>query len=156
MHKQHSGFTLIELVIVIVILGLLAATALPRFANLTGEAEQAATQGALGAVRSAAGIAHATWLATGQNATITLEGTVIQMVNGYPSGDATDGNGIAQAAGILASDFGFADDGADPAVVTFISSGGSGNCMFTYTEAAAANTSPTFSTITNTTGNTCP
>lgn len=58
--KQHqSGFTLIELIMVIVILGILAATALPKFVDLTGEAEQAATKGVAGAVSSAGTINYA-------------------------------------------------------------------------------------------------
>lgn len=54
MKKQNSGFTLIELVVVIVILGILASQAVPRFASLTDNANLAVAEGAVGAFLSAA------------------------------------------------------------------------------------------------------
>jgi MSHA pilin protein MshA len=59
MRKQQSGFTLIELIVVIVILGILAATALPKFSDMSGEAKQAKADGVAGAVASSGAVQYA-------------------------------------------------------------------------------------------------
>ena len=103
MKQQQTGFTLIELVVVIVVLGILAAFALPRFSDITTEARRATLQGLAGGVRSAAALAHAQQLAQGiaSNLDITMETQIVNMTAGYPSATA----GGIQAALIDTSGF---------------------------------------------------
>ena len=68
--KNSSGFTLIELVMVIVILGILSAVAVPKFTDLTDQAKNAATAGVVGGVRSGIGIWYASNLGSGFPSTL--------------------------------------------------------------------------------------
>lgn len=132
LRNKQQGFTLIELVMVIVILGILAAIALPKFANLSQDARFSTLQAAQGSFKAAAAIAHAKFLI--DPTTATIEGTAVTYVNGYPNRLT-----IGALAGI---DTSYNYTGATG--VLFVA--GTATCTFTYTEAAVG-AAPTYSAL---------
>ncbi|MGX9461671.1 pilin [Shewanella sp. A14] len=89
MRLKQQGFSLIELVIVIVILGLLAATAIPRFLNVTDDAEDASVDGVAGGLATAVSFVRAQWEVDGRrNNSVILDGTRVSLDTrfGFPTG----------------------------------------------------------------------
>jgi MSHA pilin protein MshA len=129
------GFTLIELVVVITILGILAAFAVPRFLSLDSQARIAAVQGLAGSVRSASSLSHSLFLANGGGA-VSMDGTAITMTNGYPAASAV---GIQAT---LQDTTGFTAVAGSPFVLTKDGAATPASCSVSYT-AAAVGAAPT-------------
>lgn len=99
MINRQRGFSLIELVIVVVVLGLLAATALPRFLDVTDEAEDATVEGVAGGFATGVGLIRAQWEIEGRPADNSSENITFVTLDdirigvdadtGYPTGEAT-------------------------------------------------------------------
>ncbi|HYD78413.1 MAG TPA: type II secretion system protein [Paucimonas sp.] len=149
MLKRQVGFTLIELVIVVTILGLLAGFALPKFASLQADARLAKMTSAMGSVKSAAAMAHAALLTRGFDANFTgtpspaivVEGTTVVYTNGYP-----DAASIVALAGLSAD---YVTTGLTAPRIAAPDSSHTGataasDCTIGYAAPAAANTQPTY------------
>ena len=138
--SKSRGFTLIELVVVITILGILAAFAVPRFIALDSQARIATVNGLAGAAKSAAALARSLAMATGNPASVAMEGAAapVTLTSNYPDGTAT---GIGAAVNTNAADFTFTP-GAATGLATWAKVGAPGTCTVTYLPPAAVGTAP--------------
>ena len=134
--SSQSGFTLIELVVVIVILGILAAFAVPRFMGMETEARIATLKSMGGSLNAAAAMAHGKCLAQncGAAGLVTVDGQGVRMVNSYPN-RATVDRTLASTEGFTVTNVA----GVNGALARRYSKAGAptANCWVQYNEAAA-------------------
>ncbi len=147
---RPRGSTLIELVVVITILGILAAFAVPKFITLDATGRAATINGLAGSVRSAAALARGMSMAS-QNATsVTMEGATVSLLNNYP--DATS-SGIVSAINTTVSgtDFTIAPGttAAGTATWTKVGAASGTTCVVSYTPPAVAGGTPTITAVTS-------
>jgi MSHA pilin protein MshA len=146
MRAYQRGFTLVELIVVIVILGILAATALPRFVNLGGDARAAQMAAIAASMEAAKQLVQAKWLAAGSATATTVP------VPGAPGNDVLVITGVGAAVdGMPDSAAGGMEDAITvPASVTCTPGGatftcvytGYAGCTITYTRASGAVSAP--------------
>lgn len=109
--QPTRGFTLIELVVVITILGILAAFAVPRFITLDSTARVATMNGLAGSVRSAAALARGMSMTVGGSpSAIQMEGSAVNMLNNYPDASLAGIGAALNSSGT--GDFTFSTTGA--------------------------------------------
>ena len=156
-NPKQSGFTLIELVVVISIIAILSAVALPRYINLQTQARVAKLNAFLGSMKSAAVLAHAGCLVdlaglttpttcTATAGTVNMEGVNVLMDNQYPAANTltvTNTGGILLAAqlsdpGATSPDGYSASLAGTVLTITLNGAATPANCSFTYTAATAA------------------
>ena len=134
MIKTHqNGFTLIELVVVIVILGILAAFAVPRFMGMEGEARASTVRNMGGTLRAAAAMARAKCQAQGCGTAgqVTVDGVPVTMINGYPNSTSIPS--------ILQDTSGFTAAPFSATQYRYTKIGGGATCWVQYNQAATVN-----------------
>ncbi len=161
-NKQH-GFTLIELIIVIVILGILAVTAAPKFLNLTGDTHKATLNSMVGTLKSASDLVYSKSIIQGVNklatGSVDIDGDGTGDINteyGYPSDDRATGITLAMSDDFATEWAWSTRNGPQRVVLTSakLSQSGAGqkinnvpittgDCFITYIAPTAVDTKPT-------------
>jgi MSHA pilin protein MshA len=163
MHKNRQrGFTLIELVVVIIILGILAVVAAPKFINLKSDALIANLNGLKGALKSANTLVYSKALLSGQEklepGSVILNGATISTTLGYitPLADniakALDGSfeSMVGATDEITADWGLYDNPGGKTIHIYPKGyGNTGNCSLLYNVDSTKTTEPTFYSITS-------
>lgn len=140
--SKQRGFTLIELVVVIVILGILSAFAVPKFMGMETQARISTLNSMVGTVRSTSAMAHGMCLATGCGATVTVNGTAYAMAFGYPTRASISSLIEDTSAFVYTPASGLFTKNGAPVIAT---------CSFVYTAATSLTVPPTITAI-NTAG----
>lgn len=159
--QKQQGFTLIELIIVIVILGILAVTAAPRFIDLQSDAKESTLQGVKGALQGATQLVYAKSAIAGSQgaatAQVTIGGKTVPIAYGYPDANEITVISGSSTASANAENFIDLDDtqfSIVPAsndngtmLVVFEGETASNNCYLQYVNAASAGAAPTITSV---------
>ena len=172
--KRQSGFTLIELVVVIVILGILAATAAPKFMNLQSDARISALNGMKASVKSASAMIYSKAIlagrekledsdvcaAAGVTASTCPTGSSVDIVYGYPAGSATGIVATLQDEMVSCTaaesvdcaktaDWGYEEVGEDTVYIFSTSAPVATDCKITYKQSTGDGKNPTITVETD-------